>query len=82
MAADVVSMTGRPAINPHKPVQELVEFADWLSEAIKSGEIQGIAGAVVYADTASSEFTVGHSTKALAGALALTQRRVLDSLYE
>jgi len=73
----VKNIYGGPVITvtPHRAVIEELEF---MLEAARSGEIVGIAGAVMHGDTSTSTRLVGMSNRSLLGALVEVQHRLVE----
>ena len=79
--ADIVGLRGHIPINPHgKPDADVVEQAEWLLNAAKSGEIVGIAGVLLWRDLATCTMVAGFASYAQLGQLVALQSRLLKTL--
>ena len=78
----VVSIKGEPIPEPGKPVPELVEHLEKLLERARSGEVTGVAYAVLYRDDLTSFCPVGRIRRSLLGALTMLQYALCKEDYD
>ena len=78
MAAEskVVSLTGAEVIPPGTVRPELVAELESLLEMAKSGEIEGIAAAVLYRDDCTTFRLKGRMSRALIGVIEMMKARI------
>ena len=64
------------------PDQCVISQLEWLLEAARSGEVQGVTGAFLFRDGIANSFTVGWRTSALVGSLDLVKHKVVRDMIE
>lgn len=77
--SNVVSLTGEE-IPAGQPVEAVVERAKWLLEAAQSGQIDGVAIVVHWADYSTGAFMAGVTSYSMAGRLSLLLNATIDEL--
>lgn len=76
--AEVVGINGCVSIAAGIPRDDLVEELERLIEAARSGEIQGIAGAILYRDGATSVVAAGLcNSRGVIGGLEVVKFRLI-----
>lgn len=74
----VVGIRGQMVSQPGKVNEEVVKKAEWLLEAAKAGQIDGVAIALHWSDDAGGEIFAGILGYSIIGRLFSLQQRVLD----
>ncbi len=82
MAQDtkVEALDGGPVMEAFDKHEGLIEELERMLEQARSGEIVGLAGAVMHRDQATGVRVVGLSNRALLGALAVVQYTLAGDL--
>lgn len=78
----VVSIYGERSPYAGEPSQTTVELLEDLLDRARSGEIQGVCGAMLYRDGTGTGFYAGFRNNSLLGALAKKQHQLSVALTE
>lgn len=78
----IVSITGNRSVYSGEPDPTTVEMLEDLLERARSGEIQGVIGAMVYRDSTATGFYAGYRCNAMLGALTKKQHQLCAALTE
>ena len=62
------------------PNAEVIAQIEWMLDRAQSGEIQGFAGAVTYADRTASKMASGYQNDAMIGALTRLMHTMIDGM--
>lgn len=83
MASNVVDINhrGTPMVAA-EPDVALIEQIEWLLDAARSGEIQGLVGAFLHQDATARSFSVGWRSNALLGALEKRKHMLVQAMLE
>lgn len=74
-----INHRGAPAIAA-EPDKNVIEQVEWLLEAARSGEVQGIVGAIMFRDGTAAGFSAGYRGNALIGALERRKHVLINAL--
>jgi hypothetical protein len=80
MDGNVVSLHGNEVLGQKKPNRDLIEKLEWLLEAARSGEVQGMIGVYLFDDGSTGWFRVGAHTYSQVGRLEQVKRDALAAL--
>lgn len=79
---DIVSLHGDAITPPGEPVPSVVEWAEELLERARSGEVKGIACAVLFADNATGTSMRGALNFAIVGRMQAMSIELIDHLED
>lgn len=65
-----------------EPCADVITQLEWLLEAARSGEVQGLVGAFMYRDGTACGFSNGFRNRSLIGALEVRKQRLVNAMIE